>query len=264
MKKSIFKFTMQVFVGCMMMILAGCSAQENKLAKIVKEANKQCPIEMEIGFSIERIAYENGNVVFTYVLNDEIVNVGNLKKNPDLLKQSVTASLSNPKGDVKALLDLATEENVSLHFVFKGKQKGEIVDVSLTPDELKTAANSPSVTPEEKLKANVEAANATFPQVVDPSITVEKMVLEGSNVVYYYKVDEDIVGIDKLKSSSDGLKSNVRSALTFGGQAMAIFIEMVLDTDRGIVYRYVGNKSGEQLEILFAPDELREILKSIK
>ena len=264
MKKSIFKFTILAFVGCMMIILAGCSAQENKLAKGVKEANKECPIDMGMGFSIERMAYENGDVVFTYVLNDEIVNLEELKKNPDLLKQAVTASLSNPTGDIKALLDLAAEEKAALRFVFKGKQKGKSVDIRLTPDELKTAANDTRVTPEDKLKASVEAANATFPQVVDPSITVEKMVIEGNNVVYYYEVDEDIVGMNSLKSGSDDLKANVRNALVLGGQAMAAFIEMVLDTDHGVIYRYVGNKSGEKLDVLFAPDELREILKSIK
>ncbi len=251
---------MAAFVGCLVMMLAGCTA-DNKLKLAAEAANKKCPVSMGAVGDVESITYEDGEVVYTLAINEQLSNMQAMKENPEDMKQMVLTNFANPEGNQKTMLDLIIDANASLRFVYKGKESGETIEMALTADEVKAAADNTSLTAEDKLNAEVNATNMQLPMSIDDATVLEKMVVEGNSVVYLYKIDESILNIDDMKINADDAKQNVKTSLVNGGPAVHAFLKKVLDTNRDLRYRYIGSESGNSTEFVFTPDELQDMLK---
>ena len=260
MKTKKITMTMAALIGCMVMLLAGCLA-ENKLKLAVEAVNSQCPLSMGTAGGIENIGYEDGVVSFTLAINEQVSSIKAMSENPDIVKRTVITNFMNPDNKLKIMRDLIMDANASVRFVYKGKESGDTFEVMLTADELKATEGDSSFTAEDRLNAEIEATNVQLPMMVDEATVLEKLVVEGNSVVYLYKLDESTISIEDLKGNAEAAKENVRNSIVNGGPVVQNFLKKVLDTGRSLKYRYVGSESRESMELIFTTDDLQGILQ---
>lgn len=251
--------TMAALMGCMVMLLAGCLA-EDKLKLAVEAANKQCPFSMGTTGYVESIEYEDGVVTYTLALNEQVSNIKAMSENPDVVKRTVMTNFIHPEGELKTMHDLILDANASVRYVYKGNSSGDSFEMTFTADELKAAEDNSSLNVEDKLNAEIEATNMQLPMQVDEATVLENLAVEDNSVVYLYQVDESVVSIDDMKSNADATKGNLKNMLENGGLPVQTFLKKVLDTGRNLRYRYTGNESGATTEIVFTTDDLQKIL----
>ena len=251
--------TVAVLMGCLVMMLTACTA-DNKLKLAIEAGNKQCPINMGLAGEVESMSYDDGEVVFTYVLNENVGNVQAMEENPEVMKRTMRANFANPQGQMKALMDLIKDANASLRLVFKSKNHEESAEITMTPEELKATTDDTSLTAEDKLNAEIEVTNMQLPTKVDAATLLEKVVVEGNEVVYLYQIDESVVDMESLEANAGMMRDNVKNMLENGGEAVLHFMKRVIDTGRSLGYRYTGTESGKKVELVFTNEELQDML----
>lgn len=253
----IMKKFFQLFVLVVVMVsLASCG--ESKLQKTVKEVNKECPISMGVVGEISSLEYKDGNVVFNYLINEDITNIDALKGNEEMMKRSVVTTFSNSTGDTKNMIDELVKEGAGLILNFKGKDSGKTVTLNLTKDEIVSIGekDEKDADPLAVLQEQIKVTNAQCPVALDKGMTMEGVSFEGNNVVYRIVVDESVYSMDDIISNKEASKIAVKASLE-NDRATAAFVKFCVNAERGLAYKYVGNKSGKSCLIEFSVSELR-------
>ena len=107
--------------------------------------------------------------------------------------------------------------------------------------ELSNTMNS-SESAENQLRRFVIEKNINLPQDMDENITTEEVLLEDDALVYVYKVDDDFFSEFKEHAMSRNIQlSNLKSVY----HEMKPMIDLLIETHRGIYYRYICRESGE-------------------
>ena len=108
-----------------------------------------------------------------------------------------------------------------------------------------------------KLKKVVEEFNKSCPMEVDEYTTLERMTDEGNYLVCNYTVHEEDITIAVLRSFQSTLKDNLICDLkTTGDKDVEDLLKVCKEYNRGLIYRYKGNISGEILDIVIEQSEL--------
>lgn len=95
---------------------------------------------------------------------------------------------------------------------------------------------------ENQLRQFVIEKNINLPQDMDENITTEEVLLENDALVYVYKVDDGFFSEFKEHAMSRNIQlSNLKTVY----QEMKPMIDLLVETHRGIYYRYICRKSGE-------------------
>lgn len=253
-----------LYVSLSLLIMITTSCQDVKLKVAIESANKQCPVEMGEFGKITSIVYDGQNVVYTFNVDEVYTNIKTLKEHPENLKSSMAIMFQNPTKDVKALLDLVIKCNAGLKMIYIGKDSGDKVECELTTEELKEILNtdiSSSQSDLTKLETQIEMANLQFPLKASEEITIEKMLLSNESVIYLCRVDEDAYDINLIKENHDAVKQGIIEELSSKSQPTQLFIKYCTNCNRNIVYRYIGNQSDTQYDVIVTVPELEEILK---
>ena len=98
--------------------------------------------------------------------------------------------------------------------------------------------------------------NAQCPMQIDEVTILSSVSLEGTNVVYNYSLDEDVVTMDAIEQNKTSIKSNLKQALSAPDPTMKQMISACKEANTGISYRYVGKTTGNVCVIKFRPSEL--------
>lgn len=249
-------------LSLLMMLFVSC--QDVKLKAAIQIANKQCPMDMgEVGM-ITSIVYDGSNVVYTFNVNEENVNIKALRENPESMKESIMVMYQHPTQEVKTMLELVVKCNAGLQMIFVGKDSGNKATCELTTDEIKKALNAEVGTSENnlaRLEAQVKMANLQFPMQAGDEIVIEKLEIDDKSITYICRVDEDLCGIDQLESSYDAVKEGIVKSLASQTDAPTqLFIQTCVDCGRSIVYRYIGDESESQFDVEVTVDELKGML----
>lgn len=249
-------------LSLLMILLAGC--QEVKLKAAIEIANKQCPVDMgEVG-KITSIVYDGNNVIYTFNVNEENVNIKALRDNPESMKESIMVMSQHPTQEVKTMLELVVKCNAGLQMIFVGNDSGNKATCELTTDEIKKALNAEVGTTENslaRLEAQVKMANLQFPMQAGEEILIEKLELDDKSITYICRVDEDLCDIEQLESSYDAVKEGIVEELTSQTDAPTqLFIKTCVDCNKSIVYRYIGDESEAQFDVEITVDELKGML----
>jgi hypothetical protein len=141
--KKVMIYGTYVVLMCAIMSLF-CSCAETKLKTAAEAANKECPVSLGITGEMTSVAYEDGAMVFTFTLNEQLNNIDVLAANPESTKASILAGMRNENS--KKLFDLIIESDAGLRFVYKGKDSGKEARFDLTAAELKEELEKPAPT----------------------------------------------------------------------------------------------------------------------
>ncbi|MDD3039652.1 hypothetical protein [Bacteroides sp.] len=249
-----------------LLVMLTTSCRDAKLKVAIESANKQCPVKMGEFGKITSIVYDGRNVIYTFNVDEIYTNIKALKEQPENLKSSMAIMFQNPNKEVKTLLDLIVKCNAGLQMVYVGKNSGDKVECELTAGELNEAINAninSSKSDLIKLETQIKMANLQFPLKASEEITIEKMELSNEAVIYLCSVDEKACNIDLIEENHETVKQGIVDELSNKtDQPTQLFIKYCTDCNRNIVYRYIGNQSGTQYDVVVTVPELKELLKN--
>ena len=116
-----------------------------------------------------------------------------------------------------------------------------------------------SCTSKDQLKIAVEVAAADCPEDLGDGITMKDILLENGDVVYICEMDEEYYDIegcnDPLIQAS--MKASIMEFI-YNNEDASIdeFINIVKESEADIIYRCVGNVSGDRFDIVIDNSEL--------
>ncbi|MBQ7570680.1 MAG: hypothetical protein IJT19_00385 [Bacteroidaceae bacterium] len=237
-------------------VVKTCS--KNPLEQAVEQANKECPVEIDLMTTMHSVELDGKEVVLTFLMDEYYINMELLANNPESMKENVMATYANPNDEMKSFLKLMVNSGANVRIVYKGKDTGETAEVTLSTDELKNCLSGKTVTPEERLMAEVQMANQIVPIELGNGVTMSYVSVEKETVFYVYEIDEAVMSLDEFKEnySFEVIKDNIKASQT----AEREFYVKVADTGRGLGYRYTGTNSADKQEYIIPNNELVELL----
>jgi len=242
---------------CMM----GCSNAEQKIKAGVEACNENCPMNLGDVGSMESVTYEDGCVVYSFLLNEGVANIEALEAHPELAKESMKAMVNRNDKNTAALIELIKESDSKMKFVLSdGTKSTEIV---LSAEELDEALNT-EVSPLEKLQMQIDITRAQMPLDDGSGIIITDLLLEDDNVIYVAQVNEDLLSIDDIITNAEAVHDNIldmaKQVTSMANSPEAAFMKIVVENEKNLAYRYVGSKSGKQIDVCLTVEELKQLI----
>lgn len=261
MKKLLIVFEMLAVLLCFL----SCNREETNIKKLKKEienANRECPKSMGIVGDLLSMKFDEKSreVQLYYSLNDDLFSIDVLKDNSKLLHQNMKLIFAND--EIKKNLDKLIDAKCSFVITYKGASSGKSVTAKLTLNDLKEIKdNSISIDEINKLllENHLAIEDSRCPYQIDDGITMLRAYDDGTNIVYVYGMDETIHDLYFIESSLDENKGNISSM--FYDPSIRAFLKIVLTLNKGVIYRYQGIISGKKVDIVFTPEELKELIQ---
>lgn len=112
---------------------------------------------------------------------------------------------------------------------------------------------------QDRLDTALEQLNKMLPMNLGNGFTMEKISLDGDELVYLVKCNENELDLDLIEQNKAELKSGTIAQLK-GEKARSKDFASLLDfcQEKGykVVYRYEGSKSHKTVDIVVSPDEI--------
>ena len=110
-----------------------------------------------------------------------------------------------------------------------------------------------------KLKAAVEAADSQCPMSLGFAGELTKISYDDDLVVFAITMDESIVDIDMMADNPDIMKAAIKTMLANAGDEAGVLIDMIIDANANLCFKYIGRKSGKEASIILRASELKEM-----
>lgn len=156
-----------------------------------------------------------------------------------------------------ALIREIAKADSKLTIVMRDAAK-ESMKLKLSKSEVKDLAdgNVDEITPRELLEITIVSANVQCPMQVDEATVLTSASLEGNNVVYEYSLNEEYVSIESVAENELSVKAQIKQNMRGNDPSIANLKKQCKAANAGILYRYVGNITGQVFNITFSPSEL--------
>ena len=237
---------------CMVAMMAACgeSKKNEKLVKIAEEANAQCPISMGMIGDMTSIEFDGTDLVYTCTVDEEVVDLNVLEQNLDVAKQGALASVVNDNS--AEFFKEVVEAKAGMKIVYKGKNSGKAVTLQFSPDELKNFVEKPAdlMDPEALLEEQVKITDDQCPMEIEQGLVMESVTIEGSNVVYVCKTDENLLNMDQMEENREAVQAALEEYWYSSDLAIKKMVQFCQKAHKNVVYRYVGATSGKAVEFL--------------
>lgn len=259
MKKLLLILSMFAVMVC----FTSCENENVKrLKREIEAADKQCPVNMGMMGDMLSMKYDEKakEVQLYFSLHDDMLSIEALKNNEQMALQSMKLSFS--KGESREMLKQMIKAGAGLSITYKSASTGKSFKVNLSLDDLKEIRDTP-LTDEEinkmLLDNQLAMENSRCPYLVDEGMEMVKVYDDGANIVYACRIDEDMYDISALKYAQDEIKQNMKEI--FKDPLMKKQLGIIKSLDKGFVYHYYGDTSGESVDIVFSNDELSRYLR---
>ena len=240
-------------VATLALLLVSCDNM--KLKKMIRETNKICPIRFSEWITIDNVDYTNNTVTITYTIDDDLMNFDDVRANEKTFRDNMLITFANNnEDDFKKLIDEIINAKVNLNLIFK-KNKGDSYTMHVTLDDLKANRPGASADPERMLKAKIDIAQSQTPQVVEEGMVMTDINLDKMALTYVYICDETVYDIDLLQENSNILKESIFEEFNYD-PLFKDMINLLIATNRQLVYKCVGSFSGKSCSISINPREI--------
>lgn len=249
-----------MFLVLSTMFSYSCESSKKELQKTIETANKECPIDLGmIGeMSSMRFDEEADEVIITMTIRKDFpLKISALQNLKNTLKRAMLGNWARTESSIKLMKDIA-KANSRFTMVMQTEVTNENIEINISKDEVKDLAegNIDPILPRDLLEIMAVSANAQCPMQVDEATTLSSASLEGSNFVYNYSLDENSVSIEALKQNKTVLKANIKQTLFAPDPIVKQMVDLCKEANIGLLYRYVGEVSGNVCVVKFAPSEL--------
>lgn len=239
---------------------------ENSFAAQVARANRNCPIPIALGNgAVTDIHLENGFLTYYLSYDNPFYNLMS-SVNPEKVKDALLMCflcLNGQGGNQgNVLMDKLVEENCGLKVVVSSSAKGKF-ECSATVNEIQLLRKRFKLDPHEALysllSVSMEAERANLPMQIEEGITMTDYSLVGENIVITAELDESLYSIDELNKNINAVKNSIIENGVKDADSKALF-DMCKVSHTGLVYRYVGNHTHKQCNVVICSDEIRRLV----
>lgn len=252
-----------IFVTILMLtslVLYSCDSSKKELQAGIESANKECPMDLGMIGEISSIEFDKDadEVIMTMTISKDMpLKMSALKKLKNTLKRAMMGNWAKSEDGLK-LMDEIAKADSKMTIVMRTENTDENIKIKISKDEVKDLAEGKidPISPRDLLEIMITSTNAQCPMQIDEVTILSSVSLEGTNVVYNYSLDEDVVTMDVIEQNKISIKSNLKQALSTPDPTMKQMIGVCKGANTGISYRYVGNTTGNVCVIKFSPSEL--------
>lgn len=110
------------------------------------------------------------------------------------------------------------------------------------------------------LNSAVAEYNSELPSSLGYGMTMTGVELRGSYLYYIVECDEEMYDMDEFAPDKDAIIQNLIDQAA-DNDDMETFIAMLLSSHKGVVYRYVGDVTGQYVDVKIPYAELNEIFE---
>ncbi len=278
MKKNIFLtlicLSLSLMVGAQSRLNLGgqpikvSTAENQQLRHFIDSINKQFPMVINPSIEMMKFAYENGNVIMVYAVDESALNLDELKKNEELIKQGLRQTIINNTSHFRKLLKILIDNKSGLGVLYHSKTSTLSAKANFTYDELVEIYDAQSASEgdyEAQLAAQIKIANLSLPRMLDEITICERVVLENKTVVYYHTIEEsDEFSLNSFKTGKEKKAfANVIKLSAYSSMTNPItvkFYQLVAYTNRSLKFHYIGNQSGKEFDVVLTNKELKKVL----
>lgn len=239
---------------------------ENSFAAQVACANRNCPIPVALGNgAVTAIHLENGFLTYYLSYDNPFYNLMSgvdQEKVKDALLMCFLClnGQGGNQGDV--LMDKLVEENFGLKIIISSSAKGKF-ECSATVNEIQSLRKRFELDPHEALYSllsmSMEAERANLPMQIEEGIRMTDYSLDGENIVITAEMDESLYSIDELNKNINAVKNSMIGNGVKDADSKAL-LDLCKVSHTGLVYRYVGNNTHKQCNIVISSDEIRRLV----
>ena len=197
-------------------------------------------------------------VIMTMTISKDMpLKMSALKKLKNTLKRAMMGNWAKSEDGLKLIEEIAKADS-KMTIVMRTENAVGNIKLKISKDEVKDLAEGKidPISPRDLLEIMITSTNAQCPMQIDEVTILSSVSLEGTNVVYNYSLDEDVVTMDVIEQNKISIKSNLKQALSTPDPTMKQMICVCKGANTGISYRYVGNTTGNVCVIKFSPSEL--------
>ena len=246
MKKLIFAtFLMLAFIT-----FYSCDSSKKKLQSGIETANKECPIDLGMIGEISSLEFdeETDEVIMTMTISKEL---------PLNIKRSMLGAWAKSESGMMLMKEIAKADS-KFTMVILAEESNESLRINVSKNEIKDLAEGKvdPISPRDMLEIMITSTNAQCPMQIENGIIMSSVSLEGHNFVYNYSVDENLVSIEALKQNKSAVKANIKQILSSDDMMVKQMVKICKEANTGIVYRYIGDVSGDVCIIKFSSSEL--------
>lgn len=247
------KYFLYLVVATLALLLVSCDNME--LKKMIRETNKICPIRFSEWMTIDKVDYTNNTVTLTYTIDDDLMDFDYVRANEKAFRDNMLITFANNNGeDFRKMIDAIIDAKANLDVVYKNNS-GDNYTMHVTLDDLKANRPGASSDPERMLKATVDIAKSQTPQVVEEGMVMTDVNLDKMALTYVYICDETVYDIDLLQENSNMVKESMLEELD-NDPLFKPTINLLIATNRQLLYKYVGSSSGKSCSISINPMEI--------
>lgn len=244
-------------------VLFSLTAQAQTLSQISAEINKSCPKVTGVE-TMEKTSFSGKTFTIYYLFPDGYDDFNKRRTNVTASKESAMMwTVETYKTDMY-LINRIINKKVNLRFFFREKLSGETYEITLTPQDLRTAIRRYGKMPVSLLSLNkmVADANMAAPEELDEILTFTGAELHTDCLEFKYIVDDSFLDIDDYYSDLERSQKTSAKA-TFASDndnSSATLLSALYKTKRSIKYSYVGKNSGKTLSIVLDQDDLKDLM----
>lgn len=133
--------------------------------------------------------------------------------------------------------------------------------IVLEPSDIAEILNDTDSTPEETLNIYIETNKKSCPLDMQNGMVMTDIELVNGILLSEITVDEDLYSMSAIESNKALLRQDIIEILQQEQDMMAVkMVEMLLKTNNGMGYIYIGNKSKHTVRMVFTSEELRAIM----
>ena len=252
MKLSIFNFQLSILLVAACCLLSSCH-HETELEKIVRHANKRCPVIITDGMRLDSIIISNqaigqsGNQALTYyvtmfgIYEEEWMKDVVEANLAGLDDRQVSALLTQGLKDDPQFEKLLQESDCDLSLVLQYSDGRQAKTFDIDPESDATDGNSATM---DIIRRDVQNSNAACPMEIASGIVMRSVELdEGSKVITYtFQIGDSTLTAENVdRSLLEDLQKSIAADLN-DNPAMRIYRE----NNVTIKYSFENNK-GEKL-----------------
>ena len=251
-----------LFLCLISVCLFSCeNANEKKLKREIEVANQQCPMNMGMLGDMISMKYDEKDkeVQMYLVVNDDFFNIDVLRNNENMARQSMKLSFS--KGESREMLKEVIDAGASISITYKSGSTGKTFKMAQSLDDLKEIYDNPISDSEIStlmLANTIAMEDSRCPYIIDEGMEMTSVRDDGENIIYSCRLDEDIYDMSYFKYAYNDVKEGVSSV--FDDPVVKRELSLIVSQGKNLIYRYSGDRSGEYVDITFAPYELNKFI----
>lgn len=249
------------------MMFAACgNVRKQRLQMEITKANRELPKEVEgLGRLDSMTLEDDGQFVayhYTVLQDNPQFDVDKINANKDLVKRKM---LNTALAGGTTALDLFRKNQVGMRYRFVEENTGKMALLTIPLQEVEQALQrpvSPFEAAEQALHDDLVFSRQSLPMVIDDNLKVVDFILDDDNLIYVIDVDERVYPLGGDFNMEEA-KQGILEELDGNNPGMESTLSHLKKTNRGLMYRYVGNRSKTKVEVELSARELKTYFPTI-